>query len=72
MTSKELQWQKCRESLEKRISELEDYLKKDKISSPSAMQNIKHGDIEERELNSEKYINIVYKYIAEYRVQLII
>ena len=36
------------------------------------MQNIKHGVIEERELNTEKYINSVYKYIVEYRVQLII
>ena len=60
MTSKEEHWQKCRELLEKRISELEDSHKEDKISNASAMQKINHGDIEERELFTEKYINVVY------------
>ena len=48
LISKE-EWQKCKESLEKKISELEDSHKKDK--------QIKHGDIVESELiteNSEK------------------
>ena len=60
LTSKEEQWQKCKESLEKRISELEDSHKKDKKADALAMQKIKHGDIEERELLIEKYFNVVY------------
>ena len=52
------QWQKCSESLEKRISELENSHIKDKKSNASAMQIIKHGDIEEPELIIEKYINV--------------
>ena len=56
------QWQKCRESLEKRIFELEASHKKDKKSNTSAMQKIKHGDIlvEEQKLITEKYIKVVY------------
>ena len=60
LTSKEEQWQKCRESLEKRIFELEYSHEKDKKSNASAIQIIKHGDIEEAEFITEKYINVVY------------
>ena len=53
MTSKEEQWQKCKESLEKKISELEDSLENYKKSN-SSQRKTSNTD------NEEKYSYVQY------------